>query len=41
MRFSQSDGHTEELEIKKKELGGVRWKTKEDEGVLTKNSRKK
>ena len=41
MKFPQSDGHTEKLEIKEEGLGGVQWKTRENEGVLTKSSRKK
>jgi len=41
MKFPQSDGHTEKLEIKEEELGGVQWKTRENEEVLTKNSREK
>ena len=41
VKFPQSDGHTEKIEIKKEGLGGVQWKTKEREGHLTKNSRKK
>ena len=41
MKFPQSDGHTEKLEIKKERLGGVQWKTKESEGLLTRNLRKK
>ena len=39
--FPQSDGHTEELEIKEEGLGGVRWKIRESGEVLTKSSRRK
>ncbi|GEM_PF-3100664 len=41
MKFPQSDGHTEKLEIKEERLGGVQWKTRKREGPLTRNSRKK
>jgi len=41
LKFPRNDGHTEKLEIKKEGLGGVQWKTRESEEVLTKNLRKK
>lgn len=41
MKFPQNDGHAEKLEIKREGLGGVQWKTRESEGVLTKSSRGK
>lgn len=41
VKFPQSDGHTEKLEIRKEGLGGVQWKIKENDEHLTKNSRKK
>jgi hypothetical protein len=39
--FPQKDGHTEKIEIKKEELGGVKWETRENEEALTRNSSKK
>ena len=40
LKFPQSDGHTEKLEIKEERLGGVQWKTRKREGPLIRNSRK-
>jgi hypothetical protein len=41
VKFPQSDGHTEELEIKEEGLGGVLWGTRKREGRLTRDLRKK
>jgi transposase len=41
LKLPRNDGHTEKLEIKRERLGGVQWRIRESEEVLTKNSRKK
>jgi hypothetical protein len=41
VKFPQSDGHTEKLEMKKEGLGGVPWKTRKTGERLIRNLRRK